>query len=305
MKDAATLLATGLLISLVTPAYADRSCTDWMTDTFFSAASIQDVRSCLEAGASVTERDNEGRTPLHLATAVATDAAVVGELLGAGADPAPSDAQGNRAIHVAAASARTPDVLSYLVVWGGDPERELPDGKRCSWRSLARCATVPLHLAAKRPDGASYVAALLAAGANPDLRDIDGRSALQHAAENAQDALVISVLLQAGASVDVADFDGFTPLHAAVRRTEGAHEVVSMLLAAGASADAGDSNGTTPLIWGARSAPDNSIVEMLIEAADDPCVADGQERTALSQWDLNQNLERDDVYWRLHDRCSE
>jgi hypothetical protein len=47
------------------------------------------------------------------------------------------------------------------------------------------------------------------------------------------------------------------------------------------------------------------LVAILIDAASDPCAADGSERTALTVWDQNDNLERDDVYWALHDQCSE
>lgn len=305
MKHAAILLTSGVFLSLAKSAHADFSCADWMTEAFFGDATVQVARGCLEEGANVAERDEVGRTPLHLAAAAASDAAVVADLLRAGADPALTDTEGRRPIHVAAARARTPDILPYLVIWGSSVERELPGGRRCSWRSIARCATVPLHLAAARPDGAPYVAALLAAGSDPDLRDVEGRSALQHAARNATDEMAVAVLLQAGASVDASDFEGLTPLHSAVQRGDGAPDIIAMLLAAGASADSGDRNGTTPLIWGARHVPNSSIMAMLIEAADDPCVADDQERTALHQWDLNDNLDRDDVYWALHDRCSE
>lgn len=304
MKNALFILVIIISLNIFKPSYAD-TCADWMTEAFFSSANQQDVRHCLESGANVTMRDNDGRTPLHLASALATDADVVAELLQAGAKTELSDTEGRRPIHVAAEQGRTPEILSYLVVWDSDLERELPEGQRCSWRSLARCATVPLHLAAGRSDGAPYVATLVAAGANPDLRDVDGRSALHHAVQNASDVTTVAVLLRAGASVDVSDLSGFTPLHLAVRRTEGASEIIAILLEAGASADKGDRNGTTPLIWGARSAPDSSIMRMLIEAVDDPCVADSQERTALSQWDRNGNLERDNIYWALHDRCSE
>lgn len=199
---------------------------------------------------------------------------------------------------------RTPIILSYLLTFGASADTQLP-GSRCRWARSARCATAPLHLAAARPDGAEYVVTLLAAGADPDQRDEEGRSALQHATANAPDVLSAAALLQAGASVDISDLEGFTPLHVAARRTEGAPEIVAALLASGASADAGDDDGTTPVIWAARTAPNSMILKMLIDTAKAPCSADKKDRTALIAWDQNDNLERDNVYWALHDQCSE
>lgn len=290
------------MISPGNPSFAEDACADWSTESFFSAASPADVRHCLASGSSVNDRDPDGRTPLHIAASVATDATIIVELLSAGADPTLADTDGRRPIHDAAASARAPEALAYLLLWGSEIDRELPNGKRCPW-STARCATLPLHLAGKRTDGAPFLAALLTAGANPNARDMEGRSALQHAAEIAPDTLMVRILLEAGASVDVADFKGFTPLHAAARRADGAQAIIEALIDAGASVDQGDENKTTPLMWGARSAPNSTILHILIEASDDPCVSDKQERNALRQWDMNSNLDRDEVYWALHDQC--
>ena len=304
MKQPACLAAFALMVGLSQPAHAELSCADWATDAFFAAATTEQVRDCIAGGVSIAERDPEGRTPLHLAAAKARDPAIAAELLRAGADSALTDEEGRRAIHSAAAEGQAPGILSYLAIWGSDIEAELPGGQRCGWIIIgARCATVPLHLAAARVDGTEFIAALLAAGADPDLRDADRRSALQHAASNAADELSLAVLLEAGASHDIADGAGLTPLHAAARRRDGAPEIIAILLAAGASADAGDADGTTPLMWAARRAPDSAIVEMLIEAADDPCVEDDAGRTALMLWDRNDALERDERYWELHERC--
>lgn len=286
------------------PVAAEGSCAEWTTQSFYDSATPEDVQSCINAGANLAERDEEGRTPLHSAAAAAREPQIVAKLLRAGADPALTDSAGRRPIHAAAETGQEPGILSYLAIWGAGIEEELPGGHRCGWLLIgARCATVPLHLAAARPDGAEFVAALLAAGADPDLQDLDGRSALQHAAANASDSVPISVLLQAGATEDIADGDGITPLHAAARRDDGAADIIAELMAVGASADAGDENGTTPVMWAAARAPESMIVEMLIEAANDPCVEDDQERTALDLWDRNDALTRDDAYWELHESC--
>ena len=305
MKQPACLAAFALMVGLSQPAHAELSCADWATDAFFAAATTEQVRDCIAGGVSIAERDPEGRTPLHLAAAQARDPAIAAELLRAGADSALTDEEGRRAIHIAADEGQAPGILSYLAIWGSDIEAELPGGQRCGWLPFGgRCATVPLHLAAARVDGTEFIAALLAAGADPDLRDADGRSALQRAAGKASDERSVALLLQAGASEDIADSGGFTPLHEAAKRRDGAPEIIAVLLEAGASADAGDSEGSTPLLVAASRAPDSASVATLIEATDDPCAEDDQERNTLHQWDENDNLERDDVYWALHDRCS-
>ena len=296
------LAGVGFMVGFGGPVHADLSCTDWMSEAFFDAATMPDVHYCLEAGADVSGRDNEGRTPLHLAASATADANVVAALLRAGADIELTDAEGRRPIHTAAAMGRTPDILTYLLVWGSGPDTQMT-GVNCSWRSFEKCATAPLHLAAARPDSAAFVATLLAARALPDKRDELGRSALQHAAANSLDVLSVALLLQGGASVSISDFSGSTPLHAAARRSDGAPEIIAELLAAGASADVGDNNGTSPIMWAARAAPNSAIVETLLEASRNPCVADSQGRTVLTQWDRNTNLERDSVYWALHERC--
>ncbi len=55
---------------------------------------------------------------------------------------------------------------------------------------------------------------LLRAGANRDIRDSEGRTALFHAAKNGANP-VVKTLLQAGASPWIADHDGLTPIDVA------------------------------------------------------------------------------------------
>ena len=304
MKYLLILANAGLMCGIAVSGHAALSCSDWLNKDFFENASVEDVRDCLADDASVGSRDENGRTPLHWAAAASRDVAVILELLTAGANPELVDTTGQRAIHVAAAEGRSPAIISYLVAWGSDAEAEVSGkGGRCPW-STRRCAVVPLHLAAARPDGADFVASLLAAGANANARDDQGRTPLHHATSAAVDVTSILLLLKAGASVDIADREGMAPLHMAARRDDGALKMATVLLAAGASPDQGDQEGSTPLMWAARLAQGSEILELLVGASDAPCVEDDRERTVLQLWDRNELLERDDVYWALHDRCT-
>ena len=79
--------------------------------------------------------------------------------------------------------------------------------------AMARAETVEeSELRAAAGSGNSgEVARLLAEGTDPNVPDHNGRTALHHAAENAQ-ARILNALLEAGGDPDVQDRDGSTPL---------------------------------------------------------------------------------------------
>ncbi len=142
-----------------------------MTSLVFAVQTgdLEAVQAAL-AGSSADARDSRGRTALMLA-ADRGDLATVRALLDAGASP-------NR---------RTPDreetALHLLARKGGSQEvaRELLS-RRVRYDRPDRFGWTPLMVAARFGRG-ELVAALVQAGAEPDLRTPDGRTARQLADE--------------------------------------------------------------------------------------------------------------------------
>lgn len=97
----------------------------------------------------------------------------------------------------------------------------------------------PLHVATAR-GLTDIVETLLTNGANPDERDMLGRTPLHYATRYVD---IARLLIEAGASVDAADRFGETPLHRAITN----RAVVDLLLENGASVTTRNHVGNTPL----------------------------------------------------------
>jgi len=107
------------------------------------------------------------------------------------------------------------------------------------------------------------VARLLAAGANPNVKDLDGRTPLHIAAEQSR-ADLVELLLRHGADPNARDADGETPLHKAVSVSDVA--LVELLLRHGADPNARCKEGRTPLHRAGRV----ELVELLLRYGADP-----------------------------------
>jgi ankyrin repeat protein len=236
------------------------------------------VKLLLEHGANASAALPHGETAL-MAAARSGDAESIKLLIAAGGDPnVQEDSQGETALMWAAAENQA-DAIRALVAGGAKPDlasRPLTLAPM-DWLQIGMVSTVlpvggwaPLLFAAREnaPDAAL---ALIEMGADKDIRDPDGLTALNLAIMNSHYDLAAK-LIEAGVGLDVADRTGMTPLYGAVdmvtlgavigrpavaRADENtAVDVIRLLLAKGANPNA---KLTTPALARYHGFPDRSM----------------------------------------------
>lgn len=221
-------------------------------------ATPEAVRDIVEAGGDVNQTENEGISPLILATRngkldaaremirlgakvnhrTATNRLVINYctnnvdsvklLLEHGSEYKDVDGEGYSLLHMAASYGTDLDVLSYLVESGTIALEE----KQKTWEDTA------LHCAAK-VDNVPAIERLVELGADINSLQAENCTPLHLAATKGSTAAV-KRLLELGAEVDGRSEDNKTPLHRA-----GNEEIARLLLNAGARRDLKDDDGET------------------------------------------------------------
>ncbi len=288
-----------------TATVATQDCWSFTPDEFFATATAATVRACLAAGADVGELDAAGNAPLHWATRVSTNPAVVAALLAAGANleaRAPARGLHERSrpggatpLHEAVRENALASIIEMLLEAGADPNtRDDEDRTPLHEASTPEQYTMllaagadpnarmvqdhtPLHTASGGPVGFKM---LLAAGADVDARNEFGKTPLDYAVRFSESAEVVDLLVAAGAEVNTKDLEGNTPLHSAALEQENP-AVFEALFGAGADLNARDAAGETPLFVAAGNNANPEVIAILLARTSDLRVRDDYGRTLL------------------------
>jgi ankyrin repeat protein len=191
----------------------------WLAATNRSAAMTELL---LTHGADARAKMSHGENAV-MAAARAGDAESIRLLLAAGADPNASEQVRGETALIWAAAENHGEAIRALVEGGADPDLQSMalDLAPMDWVQIGMVSTIlpvggwaPLLYAA-RQNAADAALALAETGADLDVRDADGTTALGIAILNGHYDLA-AALLEAGADPDVADRTGMTALYGAV-----------------------------------------------------------------------------------------
>ncbi|XP_073228584.1 ankyrin repeat domain-containing protein 16-like [Porites lutea] len=208
------------------------------------------LRCLIENGADVNGVNKVKHTPLMIAAKRGHINALT-LLIKHGADVDLQDSDGYKALHHAVyGSDVSSEILSCLIGIGADVNARTNNG------------VTPLMIAAEKGH-INAVTSLVKCGANVDLQDKDGQTALHHAMQSPQASIceVLSCLIKDGADVNAHTFHNETPLMLASR--DGHVNVVTFLIKHGADVDLQDKDGDTALHYAASSSLPE-VVEMLL-----------------------------------------
>ena len=217
---------------------------DFDEKSFFAAAQARDpvaINAFLDAGINPNAQNSEGRTVL-ISAAARGELDVVNILLSRGVNVNVKDNRGYTAL-AHAIEARYPEVEEALL--------NRPDLDPNVGGLLDR----PILLAYVWRDNKKATERLLTLGANVNLRDADGDTALHGAAESGN-VEIMRLLLDKGADPNTRNKEGGTPLMWAA--VFGNDEAARLLLSHGANASLKDNDGVTALEWAVRNKRDST-----------------------------------------------
>ena len=250
----------------------------------------------IDAGADIETKDDDGRSPLHVASL--SELAAVKMLVKAGADVRATDARRDTCLILAACFGLT-DTVRYLVCL---PEVDLQHQENRN--------NTALHFAAQEKH-LEVMQVLIDAGADIETRNDDGRSPL-HVACISGALTTVKMLVEAGADVRATDAERATCLiiaaycghtdtvrylvglpdvdlnHEGSRNSTALHfaveekhaDVVQVLIDAGADVETKNDEGHSPLIVASLSG-ELTTMKMLVKAGADVRATDAEGLTCL------------------------
>ena len=255
------------------------------------------VQVLIDAGADIETRNDEGRSPLHLAS-ISGELTTMKMLVKAGADVRDTDADGDTCLTLAAYDGHT-DTVRYLLCL---PEVDLNHQDSDNYTAL--------HVAVNEKHG-DVVQVLIGAGADIETRNDKGGSPL-HTASISGELTTVKMLVEAGADVRATtaqrdtcltlaaylghtdtvrylvslpevdlnhqDSGNCTVLHIAVQQEHA--DVVQVLIDAGADIEAKDDEGHSPLHLASISG-ELTTVKVLVKAGADVRATDACGNTCL------------------------
>ena len=229
------------------------------------------LRLLLEHGADIDARANDGQTPLH--NAVAFGALEVAHLLvGHGADVNARAEDGKTPLHKASISSLAVELVCLLLERGADVNARAEDG----WTPLLSA------LRTGYPGWEKVLRVLLEHGADVEARQTSDDWTPLHSALYNGSLEVVRVLLDHGADVNARATDSKTPLHNTLVY-HGSLDVVRMLLEHGADVNARAIDGKTPLHVAVYSRKDLEVVRLLLEHGADVTAEDDNGMTPLKK----------------------
>lgn len=254
------ILASGLLFPLHANSEASNPLCD---EAFVVSATPQEIISAVALGADPNEMCipdfgawGPGRsTPLFAYTYVAGSEFAEGNnneawldritaLLQAGADPNLLDARGDSILPWTVLFGDE-QALEILLRYGADPNLDGAAALSTAAGGSVDFGGEPLSAAERTARAYSMVVLLLFYGANPNVPDENGQTAVHSFASGFSGNRVLDALLDHQADVNVSDARGRTPLHVAAAR--GSPQQVEALLDAGAITIVRDYDGHLPV----------------------------------------------------------
>ncbi len=184
------------------------------------------VRALAETIA-VDSKDQQGRTPLHIAVQ-GDDSGMVELLFGCNGSPAVVDRHGNTLLHCA----KTVRMARTLLAYGVVPNQSNKDGQ------------LALHKALHTKD--SQLIALLCEHTNLQARDAGGNTFLHYAIDAHVHNFASDLMRTFPAMINQHNSAGDTPLHKAAASTN--FQLATQLLDAGCLVDKANRSGETPLL---------------------------------------------------------